>query len=218
MTSQAFITIYMNPSIGIYYDFNGFTNPGDATFTGTAEQAHLGIYYSFSNPGQVTRYDFINNRKTTSQRTPGTGEGTLEQNLTIVGKNEIMVMDPENNTYMNSFYKLHKKIPPHTVSYKCVHLEYQTKTSRVIVTSDYWMSNEAPGFGEGLGGLGAVNPGMILLNFNGTILNYGGLVRMESNMSFTNSQIMKPSNATLELVEAQKGLYISPSMFSPPTN
>jgi hypothetical protein len=215
------ITIYMNPSIGIYYDIltEGLSGGGNfyvvrPGYPASVVDAHEGIYYNFSNPGQVIRYNFLTNTTKTSQRHPGFAEGGLEQNLTEIGKDEISVEDPE----IGAYYTNHKKIKPQDVPYSCTHLQYKANSPRANTVTDYWMSEQVPGFGQELSDLSTVSPGMILLNFSGTIFNYGGLVKLVSNMTFTNNQVMRPSTVTIELMEAQKGLYISPSMFNPPSN
>ena len=61
-------------------------------------------------------------------------------------------------------------------SYACTHLQHGAGTSEI---SDYWMSSQIPGFSELMNALKNISADLPGMAFNGTIFQWGGLVKMK---------------------------------------
>jgi len=75
-------------------------------------------------------------------------------------------------------------------SYSCTHLQHGGGTNEV---SDYWMTKELPGFSKLVNTLKAINTNLPAQAFNGTIFNWGGLVK------WTVHDVDKQSGQTIDL-------------------
>jgi len=62
--------------------------------------------------------------------------------------------------------------------YLCTHLQHRGGTNEV---HDYWMSTKLPGFSKLVNALKNINPDLPGMAFNGTIFNWGGLVKWTAN-------------------------------------
>jgi hypothetical protein len=61
-------------------------------------------------------------------------------------------------------------------AYACTHLQHGAGTNEI---TDYWMSPQIPGFSELIHSLKTINAGLPAMAFNGTIFQWGGLVKMK---------------------------------------
>jgi len=97
-------------------------------------------------------------------------------------------------------------------SYSCTHLQHGGGTNEV---SNYWMSTKLPGFSKLVNTLKKINPDLPALAFNGTIFNWGGLVK------WTVHSVDKESGQTvdleLHLQEADTNVTLSAKTFDVPS-
>lgn len=95
-------------------------------------------------------------------------------------------------------------------NYSCTHLQQENTPS----VSDYWMSQTVPGFSQFANILTKLDPGLRAMAINGTIFNWGGLVRMKSVFSTEKAT----STVTLKLQEANTDIDFPSTDFDVPSH
>jgi len=89
--------------------------------------------------------------------------------------------------------------------YKCTHLQQGSG-------SDFWMSKDVPGFTALVASLKHVDPKQLSMPFDGTILNWGGLVKMKMVDHSTNALV-----GEIHLQNAKIGIPIRLGTFDVPS-
>jgi len=95
-------------------------------------------------------------------------------------------------------------------NYSCTHLQQENTHS----VTDYWMSQTVPGFSQFANILTKLDPGLRAMAINGTIFNWGGLVRMKSVFSTEKAT----STVTLKLEEANTDIDFPSTDFDVPSH
>src|SRR4030095_5723025 len=94
--------------------------------------------------------------------------------------------------------------------YVCTHLQNGGGTKRV---TDYWMSTKLPGFSKLVNTLKTINPDLPGMAFNGTIFNWGGLVKWRANAAEEKGTV----SLELNLREANTDVTLSAKTFDVPS-
>ena len=94
--------------------------------------------------------------------------------------------------------------------YLCTHLQHRGGTNEV---HDYWMSTKLPGFSKLVNALKNINPDLPGMAFNGTIFNWGGLVKWTANAVEEKGTV----RLELNLQEANTALMIPAKTFDVPS-
>lgn len=113
--------------------------------------SHIAIFYKFSNPNQATVYNYLNHKSYISYNNGGPDDG--DPHVTVIGQE---TMD----------------------QYSCTHLQNLENNTSNTSKDDFWMCKNLPGFQALTKILNQLNSDAGSLAFNGTIFNWGGLVRM----------------------------------------
>jgi len=95
-------------------------------------------------------------------------------------------------------------------NYSCTHLQQEN----THIVTDYWMSQTVPGFSQFANILSRLDPSMKAMTINGTIFNWGGLVRMKSVFSTQKAT----STVTLKLEEANTDIDFPSTDFDVPSH
>jgi hypothetical protein len=95
-------------------------------------------------------------------------------------------------------------------NYSCTHLQQENTHS----VTDYWMSQTVPGFSQFANILTKLDPGLRAMAINGTIFNWGGLVRMKSVFSAEQAT----STLTLKLEEVNTDIDFPSKYFDVPSH
>ncbi len=96
-------------------------------------------------------------------------------------------------------------------AYACTHLQHGAGTHEI---TDYWMSKQIPGFSELIHALKTISADLPGMAFNGTIFQWGGLVKMKIIAS---EQDGKQLNMNLHLANARINIPLPLNTFDVPS-
>lgn len=138
--------------------------------------SHMAIFYKFSHPNHKTYYNFLTHKSYENNSSGGSGG---DPGVVVVGKE---MMD----------------------KYACTHLRYLNEDKDLISRDDYWMSQKLPGFQEIIKVLNQLNSGAGSLLINGTVFNWGGLVKYKHYEE--DKQKGLKMNVVINLIEANPAM------------
>jgi hypothetical protein len=177
----------MSISLGIHFEMDssiGFRY--EVTMErGNSVFSHTAIFYKFSSPKQTIIYNFLTHHSSVNT---GNNSSSGDPKLTVVGTESID-------------------------SFTCTHLQHTGGDNDNKSVSDYWMSPQIPGFSTLANAVNAISPGLFSMGINGTIFNWGGLVKL--NM-IENSSSGPSAAMSLHLQEANRDLSFPASDFDVP--
>ncbi len=152
---------------------------------GTIALSHMAVFYKFADPNDIIFYNFLTHKSISNKCCGSAGDGS---NVTVVGKDVIG-------------------------TYSCTHLRGANSTAND--EEDYWVSTQVPGYTKLTNILNNLGPGVSEMAISGTILQWGGLVKLKHR--FTDPQSGKFSNADLNLSEANPAMSFPASDFNAPS-
>ncbi len=98
-------------------------------------------------------------------------------------------------------------------SFSCTHLQHKGENA----AEDYWMSKQVPGYLKLINILKSINSDLPGMAINGTILQWGGLVKMKSTFHGETKKQKLTGSGSLQLMEANPDMNFPSSDFDVPS-
>lgn len=150
--------------------------------------SHIAIFYKFSKPNQFTIYNYLTQHSDITH--DDSGPRSADPRVNVVGSETID-------------------------QYSCTHLLYVTGDDKNDVDDDYWMCKNLPGFQRAIQVFNQLYSGGGSVLINGTIFNWGGLVRMIQTS--TNNETGAKQHVEINLHEFNPAMDFPSSDFDVPS-